>query len=355
MRTTILLFSVLLMAFLASCEKIDPDEINDKGYTDGVFISNEGGFGNSNGSVSYFNRDSMVLHNNLFYKVNGRPLGDVVQSISIHGDRAYMVVNNSQKVEVVDLETFSSVGVVEGLSYPRYFLGINDTKGYVSNGSYNGFVYVIDLVDLTITDSVSVGFGPEEMLLYDGIVYVANSGGWGSDNTISIIDSESDELIENIVVGDNPKALAMDENDDLWVMCKGKVVYGADWSISEETKSELLKIDIGALEVKTRFEIGQTGDFYWPTGICCDTGGENILYSEAGGLYQIGIEAIAQTTAPLISKSFYGFGVDPETETIYGLMSGDFSSAGFLHRYYPDGTVMDAMAVGIAPNWLVFN
>ncbi len=105
-------YAFIILTVLASCEKINPDEIVDTGFLHGAFITNEGGYGNSNGSVSYLDQDSLIIHNNIFHQLNGRPLGDVVQSISIHENRAYIVVNNSQKVEVIDLESFTSLGLI---------------------------------------------------------------------------------------------------------------------------------------------------------------------------------------------------------------------------------------------------
>ncbi len=354
MRSTYIFIAVALLVGLASCEKDDP-VIIDTGYKHGAFIINEGAFGSSSASISYLNRDSSELINNLFYQVNSRPLGDIAQSFEIQGDRGYIVVNNSQKIEVVDMETFASGGVITGLSYPRYFLGVSDTKGYVSNGSIGGIVYVVNLETLAISDSIQIGNGPEEMILINNKVFVANSGGWISDNTISVIDVASDELIETIHVGDNPKGLVLDKNDDLWALCKGKVVYAVDWSVVEETKSELVRIDINTFEVEERIEIGQMGDFFTPLGIACDKEGSSIIFTESGGLYKMDIAAGSTPSSPFISGSFYGFGVDPEDGAIYGLNAGDFVAPGFVYRYNPDGVAVDTLAAGIAPNGVVFN
>ena len=355
MKISYLVLAVLFLALVSACEKVNPDENEDTGFTHGVFITNEGGFGNSNGSVSYFDQDSLIMHNNLFNRVNNRPLGDVVQSLAIHEGRAYIVVNNSQKVEVVDLEDFTSVGLIQGLSYPRYFVGIDKDKAYVSNGSKEGHVYVVDLNSLAIVDSIQVGSGPEQMLKKDDRVYVANSGGWGHDSTLTVIDSEQDIVLETIQVGHMPVALTLDNNDDLWILCKGKVVYGADWSVVEETESELIKVNTGVNQIITRIEIGSTGDFFWPARMATDVAKTNILFTEAAGLYEIDIHAASQPSEPLIPVDFYGFGVDPESGIIFGLSAPGFAEAGYLSRYSSDGIKLDSISTGIAPNSAVFN
>lgn len=355
MKINYLIIALVILLGFESCEKIDPNNLEETGFTHGVFITNEGGYGNSNGSISYLDPDSMKVQNNLFYQVNNRPLGDVVQSVTIHGNRAYIVVNNSQKVEVVDLETFSSIGLIQGLSYPRYFLGIDDHKAYISNGAMQGKVYVVDLDVLLVVDSIAVGFGPEQMILNDGKVYVANSGGWASDNTISVIDSSKDDLLETIQVGDNPISMVMDSNDDLWILCKGNIVWGADYSIVEETASELIRLDIRSKEIETRMIIGSTGDYFSPTRLAVSADNDKILFAESGGIYEIDLDASIQPLNALISGNFYGFGVDPESGTIYSLPAGNFTEAGFLHRFNSEGAKIDSLLVGIAPNGVVFN
>ncbi|MDD4645862.1 MAG: hypothetical protein PHY99_07735, partial [Bacteroidales bacterium] len=168
---------------MASCQKDEPEDDNGIGYLHGAYIDNVGAFGNSNGSISYFDTDSSIMINHVFEAVNGRPLGDVVQSIAIEGSKGYIVVNNSQKVEIVDMKTFASIGTIEGLEYPRTFLPINDSKGYLTDGNYSGRVYVIDLVLQKITDTIPCGSGPDKMVKYGNTVIVANSGGWGNDST----------------------------------------------------------------------------------------------------------------------------------------------------------------------------
>ena len=58
-----------------------------------VYIVNEGGFGIGNGSVSYYDVMADTVYNNIYQTANGVPLGDVVQSVFVHGDTTYICVN----------------------------------------------------------------------------------------------------------------------------------------------------------------------------------------------------------------------------------------------------------------------
>ncbi len=75
------------------------------------------------------------------------------------------------------------------------------------------------------------------MLLVNNKVYVANAGGWGSDNTIDVIDISSDAVTSTITVGDNPNSLVIDASGSIWVTSGGATAYNEDWSINEETMS----------------------------------------------------------------------------------------------------------------------
>ena len=54
-----------------------------------------------------------------------------------------------------------------------------------------GKVVEIDLATLQITREVVVGYQPEEMVIHNGRLYVANSGGYrfpNYDRTVSVVD-----------------------------------------------------------------------------------------------------------------------------------------------------------------------
>lgn len=352
-KVQVVLVCMIVLQF--SCVKENPDSDNGIGFTHGAFITNEGAFGNSNGSVSYFDTDSSYLINHLFESVNGRPLGDVVQSVAIAGDKAVIVVNNSQKVEFVDLQTFESVGVIEGLEYPRYFLAINKSKGYLTDGNFAGRVYVVDLVSLKITDTIPCGAGPEKMLNIGNKILVANSGGWGNDSTVSVIDTEKDLITDTWNVGQNPTDMVLDKDNQVWFLCKGKVVWNQDWTIGEETISSLSVVDPVNGQIKRTINIGSVGDFYWPQRVGINTRRDRIYYLEAGGIHAITNISISSSNAPLISGSFYGFGIDPETDLIYALHAPSFTTSGWMIRFQPGGVRIDSLEVGIGPSQVVFN
>lgn len=75
-------------------------------FTNGVFILNEGAFGAGNSGISFYSKNENSLIPDLYQQANNLPLGDVLQSMTIFGQKAYLCVNNSQKIEVVSLADF---------------------------------------------------------------------------------------------------------------------------------------------------------------------------------------------------------------------------------------------------------
>lgn len=326
---------------------IEDDDI----YGNGVFISNEGNFGSGNGSISYYNYATDEVTNNIFSAVNGRSLGDVLQSVTIHNGLAYMVLNGDNKIEVASAGNMTEKGVITGFNAPRYLLGLSDTKAYVSEwGSGMGTeIQVIDLTNLSITKSITVGMGPEKMILHNDKVYVANSGGWGNANTISVIDPSTDAVVKTITLdGDSPRDFIVDANDDIWVLCAGYINYYS--TPVTETPSVLVRIDPSTNEVAESITIGES---YHPTCLEVSKNGNNLFYG-AGygvqGIYKMSITDTSTPTTPLIDKSFYGFTVNPETGNIFACDAGYFTANGTLYRYQPDGTELGNYEVGIGPN-----
>jgi len=342
----ILLFTLPL--FFVAC---DEDENTISGaYTDGAFICNEGTFGVGNGSVSFYSYSNDSLYNNIFLGVNGRVLGDVVQSITVHNSYAYIVVNASNKVEVVTYNDFVEHGVIDDVVSPRYFLAINDNKAYVSQWGENGAVKVIDLKTFTVSKTIATGAGSEQMLLHNNFVYVANSGGYGNNNTVSVINANTDEVVKTIVLdGDSPRDLVLDANGYIWVICAGYV----DWSnypAYTETASKLIKINPDNNSVVASITIDES---YHPTCIETNKNKTHLIYGGGlgvQGVYKMAINETTPPSTPLINKYIYGFNVSPKTGNIFATEAPTFTSNGTLYRFDENGTELGSYEAGIGPN-----
>ena len=66
------------------------------------------------------------------------------------------------------------------------------------------------------------------------------------------------------------------------------------------------------------------------------------------------MNAMALPASAIVDREYYGLGINPFNENIYGGI-GNFSTNSWVLQYKNDGTLIDSMQVGIGPNGFVFN
>lgn len=326
-----------------ACEK-DSNDPFVFDLSNGVVITNEGSFGHSNASISFYDVNGDIVTNDVFFKVNNRQLGDVLQSMAVCGDTVYFVLNGSNKIEVARKSTCKEIATIENIASPRY-MAVCGTKGYVSAWT-NSEVVVIDLKSNAITKRISVGAGPEAMKVVGTKLFVANSGGWGSEKTVSVIDLTTETVVKTITVADCPRDMVIDRNGILWVICSGAI----DWSnAANNTTSALCKVNTSTYEVTTM----NINSNYHPNQLRINGSGSTIYYG-AGygvqGIFKMDIGATVVSSTPIVDEVFYGFAIDPSNETIVGMQAPSFSEAGKLKRYNATGELLREFTVGISPN-----
>jgi YVTN family beta-propeller protein len=342
---------------IAGCDKIQ-DEPAATDYSTGVYIVNEGTFMASNGSISYFDPNAGQITNGVFEAANLRPAGDVVQSFAIVGDTTgYIVVNGSGKVEIVRLRDFKTTSAPIPVFYPRYFMQVSSNKGYLTAGSMQGLVYVVNLTTRTLADSVEVGYGPETMVRLEDKVFVANSGGWGADSTVSVLDVNTDQVSSVISVGKIPNDMALDKDNNLWVYCKGYATYSPDppYDLVSETDALIQKVDPSTGNILWQHSVGKAGDYTAvPPKLAVSKDGSHIYYIRPDGVYDISTQNPVVPSTALIEGSYYGIEVNPTDGHIF-LFEGSFTGNGTMKVYDTFGLSIGQGTVGIAPNGAVFN
>ncbi len=346
---------LLALTTLNACDKDDDSQTPQGQYSSGAFIINEGLFNNGNASISFFNRTTKEVIPNVFETENNRSLGDVAQSLTIHEDKAYIVVNNSNKIEVVDAGTFKSIGAIENKVEQCRYLAAAGKKAYVTSWGLTGnpSVVVVDLNTLQVTKNIPVGKGPEGITLVGNEAFVANSGGYTNDNTISVINTTTDEVSQTISVGDHPTQLVTDANGKLWVLCRGK--YG-DFSNSADlgTKAELIRITPATKAIEARMDVGtlQTSK---PGNLSINREKNTLYFTLAGGVHAVSINATSiPANNPIVKKSFYGIGIDPVENILYGADALNYKQNGWVYRFTNQGEKIDSFRVQLIPNGFAF-
>ena len=339
----------LAITILSSCKKDNINDISIPGnYEDGYFITNEGNFGTGNGSISFVDEYGTV-ENDVFASINSFALGDVVQSMSIINDHAYILVNNSSSIEVASVDSMISVAKIN-VSQPRYMAQVSDSKAYVTDWGING-VQVIDLATNTVSSTISCGAGPEGIAVGGAFAYVCNVGGWGLDNTITVINTDNDVVETTLTVGDKPNSVVIDVNGAVWVLTGGYTEYDADWNVVSETAGNLVKIVDNTIEATYAFAVGNH-----PEDLVINDTGTKLYYSDGSwskAVYAFDINDTQLPTTALINKSFYSLGCNDGY--IYGTEPVDFVQSGWSYKYSSNGAIVDSVQVGIIPGGYCFN
>jgi YVTN family beta-propeller protein len=335
---------------LVSCKKDETSSYKGP-FNDGILISNEGPFQTGSGTITYYNPGNNLLEQDIFESINGKPLGNVVQSISIYNSNAYVIVNNAAKVEVVDDTTFQSLATITGFQLPRYFLGINSKKAYVTD--WAGLVNIIDLSNNTITGSIPTRTGPELMYKSGNYVYVLNAGGFSVDSMVTVINYTTDEVVKTIQVYDRPSGIVEDASGKIWIMCSGKGFNG--YPAADDTKAHLIRIDPSSLTVDLDIPFSDVS--LHPEKLVINGDRNTVYFLYNGGIYKINTAfAGAQPEKVLLHPRLYALTYDALNNYLYASDPVDYQQNGWVIRFRVDnGATVDSVQAGIIPGCIILN
>ena len=309
---------------------------------DGIFIANEGNFMWGNGSVSFYSFDSLKIYNEIFSRTNGRPAGDVPNFIAIHDDRAFIVVNNSNKIEVVDCRTFKTTGVITGLVSPRQICFINDSEAYVSS-LYSTKISVVDITGYKITRHIETGRTTEAIVMKGGMAYVSC---WAGGNEVIVINTYTHEVTGSVEVGMEPESMAFDKSGMLWVLCTGGYSGGF--------LPEINVIDPDLLTVSKTFTF-DSGNSY-PSSLVINRSGDTLYYIDRS-VWRLPVNSSGLPSEPFIrasGRTFYRIAKDPAGGRLFVTNALDYQQKGYLLVADSRGDIIDSARAGIIPGNMCF-
>lgn len=342
--------SLLVATFLvSSC--MDGGNSPDPLELSSVYVTNEGNFSDSDGSLTSYDPESGSTLNNAFESANGRPLAGIVQSAKIAGEHMFIVLNSADKIEVVKTESLESVATIELSTTPTDFEVINEETGYVSN-LYDESITVVDLENYEETGKrISVGSQPWSILRMNNRVYVANKGA-GDGHAISVINSSDHTVEHTIEVGAGPQEIRVDVDGRLWVVCNGLTAYDENWERdpANDKPGSVYVIDGSSATVTDSIETGGH-----PSGIALDNDhAKAYLLNEGEGISVIDMNTLSLEKEPFTSRSFSAIGYLPSQERLYVGDSRGYGQAGQALIYDLQGAAVDSFNAGIVPNGFHF-
>jgi len=336
-------YYLILLIFFVSCSPKVEDPVNPGDYSGAkVRVVNEGLFQNGNASVSEIRIDKDEVIENIYNHVNSSALGDVAQSAYTFKNKTYIVVNNSSKIEIVDAQSFQSLGKITNLQSPRYFLPINDTMALVSD-LYAHAVSVVDLKNNYKKSSIPLHGWSEQMINIGDYTFITNR--WGS--ALYRVHHET-FAIDSLPLSFGANSLVYDTYGKLWVLCGGNELSqnpgAALWIVNPNSFSSELKINFPSTE--------------WPRKLCSNPEKTQLLWLGANNsVYQM---PVTKNELPLNAfiqangKNFYSLGVHPQNGEIYVGDAIDYQQKGKVYRFQSDGTLIKNYTVGQIPTDFIF-
>ncbi len=377
----------VIISILSSCRgdehivvsdvQIIRDKIDPNSKIAGMYLVNEGNMGSNKCTLDYLDYTEGIYMRNIYPERNPtvvKELGDVGNDVQIYGNKLYIIVNCSNKVEVLDARTGVRIKQIE-IPNCRYIC-FRREHAYVSSyvagvlidpNAPLGAVFKIDTASLQVVDKVTVGYQPEEMVVLGDYLYVANSGGYRVpyyDNTVSVVEFEGFRQEQQIVVGLNLHRIKADKYGKLWVSSRGN--YNDIYSPYGSVPSNLFVLDkrVGYNEMIV------TDTINVPCSNMAIHGDSLYLYShDYDNITQqstLTYGIINIKTKKVVSKNFitdgtekeikmpYGISIHPETGDIYVTDAKNYVSTGTLSCYNKEGKRKWRVSTGDIPAHMVY-
>ncbi|MBC7451395.1 MAG: surface layer protein [Cytophagales bacterium] len=336
-----LVIFIAAMFFYSAC--IPPARESDPSpdlYAKGIYVVNEGNFQWGNASVSFYNLSSGVVTRDIFSLKNNETTGDVAQSLSFYKDHFYLVVNNSNKIEILDTN-FVRTSVVTGFDSPRYIAFNSDGKGYVSDLYAKG-VSVLNTASKVIDKKIIINYWTEEMLSFKDTIYVTSP----QSMYLYLINTSKDVLTDSINIGYGSSAVTIDHNNHLWIITSGK----KDLAI----KPSLLALDVFSRKILLRYEFNSY-DVY-PSKLNYNPVNQYVYWID-NGIKRFDTNNLSGKQEEIISadqKSFYGLAIDPFNGNVIASDAGDYTQRSAIYMYSKDGGVpISSFTAGIISGYML--
>lgn len=362
MKKYLLSFAVMMMgaALFTACDDDDSVIPIPIAVSDGMYVVCTGNkSGGIDGSLSYLNYTTGQMTLGAFAKANGFPLGLTPNDLLVYGSKVYIAVNGEHLVWVADaktlrvlekIETTKMLGEEKGHD-PRC-LAAYDGRIYYS--TYGGVVAAIDTIDFTLQETYTAGSYPEDIMILNGYLYVANSDYGNNKNaSISKIDLRTGEGAEyKDALITNPQKFYY-ANGNVYFLDYG--TYDSSWNQKDAGVRQMFSNG----EVSKAFDataVDLYGDIFYFYNAPYGTSEINYgTYSATSGVKPLNLEGLASPAAigvdPLKGYLFVAsLTINPDTGY------PNYRANGYVNQYALDGTLVKSnIPCGTGPTAIRFN
>ncbi len=346
-----------------------------------LIVVNEGSWGMDNGRLSYF-VDGQILSNDWFSEINNEKLGDLPNDIVlINSQLLAIAVNTSGIIQVIKTDG-TAVGAIDAVPncrklasdgeylYATSYANVVDIDGQTQRFS-KGYVAKIDINTLKVIAACEVGYEPEGVAVYQGRLFVANSGGYSYtgthdyEKTVSVVNAATMTVERTVDTGklnlygsmaQTGKYLCINSAGDYGANPAATVIMDCEKVLAGTPDAECVAVLPNPSTYSTAttdgnfYAIGATysntsGSYEYSYAVidpetAIDEGAEAAVSTDFPGTVKADIEAFAMP---------YGIYVNPYSGYIYATDAVSYTSSGKLHQWDPQGNYLGQWAVYMNP------
>ncbi|KQT20514.1 hypothetical protein ASG31_17250 [Chryseobacterium sp. Leaf404] len=314
-------------------------------YENGILVANEGGFSTPTAEVSFVSSDLGTLYNKIYDANNKEILGNVLQSIGFSGDKAYLVSNVPNKIDIVNRYSFKKqTTVTTNLDNPRY-IAFSGSKYFVTNNNFSTVKKLnIYNSDNTFVSSINFPRFSEKIVEAGGNIVVQTDGTtyastppyaeMATGYTVTVVNPSSNAVSSTIMLPSNG-------------IIRDLISYNGSAYVlaSDNTTSYIYKLNATAGTFSTTTLTGISA----AQKLRID--GDKFYFADSTNkIYTMALTATAAPTASIVTTpgTLYGFNVIDGK--IYA-SEASFSSDSKVHVYNAaNGTLLKTFTAGIGTN-----
>lgn len=325
-----------------------------------VLVANEGQFSTGTASLSAITKGN-ITYANVFREINGRPLGDVAQSIAVINNQIYVTLNNSCKVEVMDsrFRSLETMLCAEG-TVPGYMVYLGGDSIAVSDKTLNsGRLMIMDTYNKDkrggVRRTIETG-ATAQMILSNEKLYMGGSslrvlslGAMSKDKIKTIKNSKGEDLV---IAGDSK--MVEDAGGNIWMLNKDYL-----YCINPRTDMVIKELPVTGIQVGEwdgRLDISPNKEQLYFTASAKDPRDNKDLI----GIASMSVNATEVPGSLKIDltdrvKVIYNMAISPEgtifiCDVEYGVLTRSN-----IHELTPEGAKVNMYRGGIMPQYLFFN
>jgi hypothetical protein len=339
-RTSFLFSVVLLTLVLTGCDLLGGDDENGSStLTAGVYVANQGNFGDGNGSVTVYNPETRQA------QTAARGLNSIVQGIAVRDSNLYVMANSAARIDVFSTSTLAQTGQTRGLSAPRYLTFSGPNTALVTDQSF-GQPDTIRVLDVSgpqpqLTSNISVPGTAEGITAAGDRVYAA-LGAFADTTLVASLNPNQNALTKTIDVGCTSRYVVADADAEVFALCSNAAEAVVLDGQTGTVRSRLSLPDTA----ETAFGVGQPASF--------SPNGQELYVATDTGILRIDTESntVEQTLDVDLSAPAGAVAYDGLRDELYVARPNGFAQRGTVTIHDRGGTQTSSFRAGIAPTYI---